>query len=109
MAKVKARVKVPKSVKKGEVFQVKSLISHKMESGQRKNSKTGKKIPRMIINTFVCKYNGKEVFSSDWHPAVSANPYLSFYLKASESGSIDLTWKDDAGTAYNKSAKIKVT
>ena len=82
MAKVKARVKAPKTVKKGEVFEVKSLITHKMESGQRKG-KDGKKIPRQIINKFVCSYNGEDVFSSNWYCAVSANPYLSFYIKAS--------------------------
>jgi len=109
MAKVKARVKVPKSVKKGEVFQVKSLISHSMESGQRKNSKTGKKIPRMIINKFVCKYNGEDVFSSNWHPAISTNPYLAFFVKADASGSLDLAWTDDSGAVFNKSAKITVT
>ncbi len=108
MAKVKARVKVPKSVKKGEIFEVKSLISHKMESGQRKG-KDGKKIPRQIINKFVCAYNGKDVFSSDWRGAVSANPYMAFHLKAVDSGSLDFTWTDDSGDVFKKSAKIKVT
>jgi len=106
---VKARVKAPKKAKAGEIFQVKTLISHKMESGQRKNKKTGKKIPRMIINKFVCSYNGNEVFSSDWAPAVSANPYLSFYIKAVKSGSLDMSWTDDAGKVVKKSAKITVT
>ncbi len=105
----KARVKVPKSVKKGEVFQVKTLVSHKMESGQRKDKKTGKKVPRLILNKFVCKYNGKEVFSSIWHPAVSANPYMAFYLKAADSGTLDMTWTDDKGKAYSKSTKVTVS
>jgi len=105
----KARVKVPKKVKKGEVFQVKTLVSHKMETGQRKDKKTGNKIPRMIINNFVCKYNGKEVFSSDWHPAVSANPYLAFYVKAEESGKLDMTWTEDNGKTTTKTAKVNVT
>ena len=105
----KARVKVPKKVKKGEAFQVKTVISHKMESGQRKNKKTGKKIPQMIINKFTCVYNGKEVFSSDWHPAISANPYLAFFVKAEKSGSLDMTWTDDSGAVFKKSAKISVS
>ena len=109
MAKAKARVKVPKTVAKGEVCQVKTLISHKMESGQRKDKKTGEKIPRMIINSFVCKYNGEEVFACDWHPAISANPYTAFYLKASESGSLDFIWTDDEGGVFEKSADITVT
>lgn len=109
MAKVKARVKTPKSVKKGEVFQVKTLISHKMETGQRKNKKTGEKIPRMIINKFVCTYNGKQVFAADWHPAISANPFMAFYVKAADSGTLDMAWTDDNGKTVTKSAKVNVT
>jgi sulfur-oxidizing protein SoxZ len=105
----KARVKAPKKVKKGEVFKVKTLISHKMETGIRKNKKTGKKIPRLIINKFVCTYNGSEVFSGDWHPAVSANPYMAFFVKAISSGSLDMVWTEDDGTQTKKSTKITVT
>ncbi len=109
MAKVKARVKAPKKVKKGDVFEVKSVISHKMESGQRKDKKTGNKIPQMIINKFVCTYNGKEVFTSNWASSISANPYMAFYVKAVDSGSLDLTWTDDSGAVFKKSAKITVS
>lgn len=109
MAKAKARVKAPKSVAKGEIFQVKTLISHKMESGQRKDKKTGDKIPRLILNKFVCRYNGEEVFTCDWAPAISANPYTAFYLRAKESGTLDFTWTDDNGETFEKSSKIKVT
>jgi sulfur-oxidizing protein SoxZ len=105
----KARVKVPKSVAAGETFEVKTLIAHKMESGQRKDKKTGELIPRMIINNFVCKYNGNEVFSCDWHPPISANPFMSFHVRATESGSLDMTWTDDDGSVSEKSVKINVT
>jgi sulfur-oxidizing protein SoxZ len=108
MAKAKARVKAPKTVAKGEVFQVKTLISHKMETGLRKD-KAGEKIPRMIINSFVCKYNGEQVFACDWHPSISANPYTAFYLKASKSGTLDFIWTDDEGSVFEKSADITVT
>ncbi len=107
--KAKARVKLPKSAKKGDVVQVKTLISHKMETGLRKDKKTGKKIPRKIINKFVASYNGKEVFSADWHPAVSANPFISFYVRATDSGTMNFQWTDDDSTVYEKSANIKVT
>jgi len=109
MAKVKPRVRVPKKVAKGDIFEIKTLISHKMESGQRKNKKTGKIIPRKIINKFECKYNGEVVFSADWYPAVSANPYMSFFTVATESGEIAFAWTDDDGTVYSKTAKITVT
>ena len=108
MANGKARVRVPKILKRGEVFEVKSLITHKMESGQRRG-KNGKKIPRQIINKFVCSYNGKDAFSSDWYGSVSENPYLSFHIKALESGFLNLTWTDDTGAVFKKSAQIVVT
>ena len=108
MAKSKPRVKLPKQAKKGEVIQIKTLISHKMESGQRKDKKTGEKIPRMIINKFVCTFNGKEVFSADWHGAISANPYMSFYTMATESGEFEFTWTDDSGAVFTKTAQITV-
>jgi len=57
----KPRVKVPKSAKVGDVIEIKTLISHKMETGNRKDKKTGEKIPRLIINSFVAKFNGKQV------------------------------------------------
>jgi sulfur-oxidizing protein SoxZ len=108
MAKVKPRVKVPKTAAKGEIIEIKTLISHKMESGQRKDKKTGEKIPRMIINKFTCTYNGVEVFSADWHPAISTNPYMSFNTVATESGTLEFIWVDDEGASYSKSAKITV-
>jgi sulfur-oxidizing protein SoxZ len=110
MAKnIRPRIRVPKNVAKGTVFEIKTLVSHKMETGQRKNKKTGKIIPRKIINKFVCKYNGETVFSADWHPAVSANPYMSFHTMATKSGEIEMVWTDDDGTSYSKKAKINVT
>ena len=108
MAKSKARVKVPKSVKKGEIFEVKTLISHKMETGQRKDKKTGNKIPRMIINNFTCTYNGNVVIDSEWHPSVSANPYMAFFVKADKSGELVFKWTDDNGKTVEKTASITV-
>jgi sulfur-oxidizing protein SoxZ len=108
MAKPKPRVKVPKTAAKGEVLEIKTLITHKMESGQRKDKKTGEKIPQKIINKFVCTFNRKEVFSADWHPAISANPFMSFYTKATESGTFEFTWTDDDGSVYSKTAELTV-
>lgn len=102
------RVRVPSSVKKGEVFEVKSLISHKMESGQR-TDENGETIPRFIINKFTATFNGKEVFSADWHPAISANPYMAFYMKAEESGDLVLEWTDDNGDTVSKTVEVNVT
>ncbi len=109
MAKVKPRVKVPKKAAKGDVIEIKTLISHKMESGQRKDKKTGEKIPRKIINKFMAKYNGEEVFSVDIQPGVSANPYIKFNIKVDKSGDIEFTWIDDDGSTYSAKKTIEVS
>ncbi|MBL8585495.1 MAG: thiosulfate oxidation carrier complex protein SoxZ [Xanthobacteraceae bacterium] len=86
-----------KEAKKGDLVEVKALVAHIMESGQRKD-KDGNVIPRKIINKFTCEVNGKLVFSADLEPAVSANPYMQFKFRAEESGKVVLTWIDDDGT-----------
>ena len=107
MAAPKPRVKVPKTASKGEVITIKTLISHPMESGQRKD-KQGNVIPRQIINKFTCEYNGQVVFSCDLEPAVSANPYLEFNAKVEDSGTFKFTWLDDDGSTYSTENKITV-
>src|SRR5690242_17057190 len=73
----KPRIKLPKEAKQGEIIQIKTLVSHLMESGQRKDAQ-GKPIPRKIINKFTCEFNGKPVFACTLEPAISANPYIQF-------------------------------
>lgn len=109
MANIKPRVKVPKSAAAGDVITIKTLINHKMESGQRKDKKTGEKIPRKIINRFAAEFNGTEVFSVDAEPAVSANPYFQFNVKVSESGDFVFKWTDDDGSVYEASKSIEVS
>ena len=104
----KPRVKVPDTVKRGEPFEVKALVSHPMESGQRKDEKTGEKIPRKILNAFVCKLDGVEVFRVKMYPAVSANPYLSFYATAEKSGEMEFVWTDDDGGTLSATAHVEV-
>jgi sulfur-oxidizing protein SoxZ len=103
----KPRLKVPKEARKGEVIEIKTLIAHVMESGQRKD-KDGKPIPRKIINKFTCEFNGKPVFSAALEPAVAANPYLQFYAKVDESGTFKFIWTDDDGTVTTAEEKISV-
>ena len=103
----KPRIKVPKEAKAGEVISLKTLISHEMESGQRKD-KDGNVIPRKIINKFACEFNGAPVFSCDIDPAISANPYFEFTAKVSESGTFKFTWPDDDGSVYTDEHEISV-
>lgn len=107
MASPTPRVRVPANAKPGEMIEIKTLISHEMESGQRKDA-SGKIVPRKIINTFTAAFNGKTVFEADWNPAISANPYQSFFYKATESGEFTFTWKDDDGSNYTAKNKLTV-
>ena len=109
MSTVKPRIKLDKKdAKKGDVIEVKALVSHIMETGQRKD-RDGKPIPRKILNKFTCTVNGKEVFAADFEPAVSANPYIQFKFKATESGPVVLTWIDDDGSKIVGEESIKVS
>ena len=95
---VKPRMKLDKKqAKKGDLIEVKALVAHIMETGQRRDT-AGALVPRKILNKFVCTVNGKEVFSADFEPAISANPYIQFKFKAQESGPVILTWIDDDGS-----------
>ncbi|MCY4591247.1 MAG: thiosulfate oxidation carrier complex protein SoxZ [Alphaproteobacteria bacterium] len=107
MAKgVKPRVKVPKSASPGETITIKTLIRHKMESGQRRD-KQGTLIPRSIINRFVVDFNGQNVIDVTMQPAISTNPYFQFDAVVPEAGEFTFTWYDDDGSVYTKSRKIK--
>jgi sulfur-oxidizing protein SoxZ len=103
----RALINVPAKAKRGEVIAIRTLISHKMESGFRYNN-MGVAIPRDIINSFVCKYNGEEIFRADLHPAISANPFFTFHTVATESGKIEFTWSGDNGFSQTESAEISV-
>lgn len=105
---IKPRIRVPANPKKGEVIEVKTLITHPMETGQRKDA-AGATIPRKIVNTMTVTFNGKPVFQAKLEPAISANPYLSFHMRAEESGTLIFTWKDDGGAEYKAEQKITVT
>jgi sulfur-oxidizing protein SoxZ len=100
-------INVPARAKRGEVIEIKTLISHDMETGFRADN-AGKTVPRDIISLFVASYNGVEIFRAELHPAIAANPFLSFTTVATESGRIDFTWTGDNGFAANETAQITV-
>jgi sulfur-oxidizing protein SoxZ len=100
-------INVPAKVNRGQVFEIKTLISHIMEPGFRFTT-TGDKIPRDIVTTFSCSYNGEEIFRADLYPAISANPFFDFFTVATESGTLDFKWVGDNGFSETASAKIVV-
>ena len=105
---VKPRVKVPRSAAAGETITIKTLISHIMESGQRKDS-DGNVIPRSIINRFVAEFNGENIIDVAMEPAISTNPYFQFDAVVPEAGEFKFTWYDDDGSVYETSKSISVS
>jgi len=103
----KPRVLVPSIAAKGESFLVKTIINHQMETGLRHDAE-GKVIPRKLINTFVCRYNGTVVFRADLHEAISANPFIEFSLRATESGRLEFAWIEDGGRVFELSHQLTV-
>ncbi len=103
----KPRIRLPKEAKKGEIIQIKALVSHVMETGLRRDL-DNKLIPRKIINAFACTFNGKPVFSCELEPAIAANPYLQFSARVEESGTFRFSWTDDDGTTITADESITV-
>ena len=106
---VKPRIKLDKKeAKKGDLVEVKALVSHVMETGQRRDA-AGNVVPRKILNKFTCTVAGKQVFAADFETAVSANPYIQLKFKAQESGPVVLTWTDDDGSTIVGEETITVS
>jgi len=102
-----ARINVPQEVPRGRPFEVRVLIRHPMETGYRTDD-TGKQIPRNVVTTFICRYNGEAVFSARLSPGIAANPYLRFFVTARESGELAFDWVDDRGVRGNERAIVTV-
>lgn len=102
-----ALINVPARARRGEIIEIKTLISHTMETGFRR-TQVGALIPRDIISRFACTYNGTEIFRADLHPAISANPFIVFSTIAVESGTLEFHWTGDNGFRVTQSAAIVV-
>lgn len=100
-------IKIRAKEKGGETT-VKALISHPMETGARKDSKTGEKIPAHFIEEVVCTHNGATVMTAQWSGGVSKNPYISFkFTGAAKGDELTLSWTDNKGEGDSKTAQIK--
>jgi sulfur-oxidizing protein SoxZ len=108
MAGLEVRIAVPSAARRGDVIEIKTLAFHAMEHGFRRDPE-GNPIPRKIINTFLCKYNGETIFAADLHPGMSANPYLVFHAIATESGTLEFTWREDGGDVFVATRRIAVS
>jgi sulfur-oxidizing protein SoxZ len=100
-------INVPPKAKRGQVIEIKTLISHVMETGYR-HTETGARIARDIVTEFSCTYNGSEIFRATLYPAIAANPFLTFHTVATDSGKIVFHWTGDNGFSETASVTIKV-
>ncbi|MDB5576437.1 MAG: thiosulfate oxidation carrier complex protein SoxZ [Bradyrhizobium sp.] len=102
-----ALINVPAKARRGEIIEIKTLMSHIMETGYRHTAE-GAVVPRDIITSFTCRYNGNEIFRADLFPASSANPFITFFTTATESGKFEFEWIGDKGFSATASAAITV-
>lgn len=102
-----ALINVPARARRGEIIEIKTLVSHPMETGFRR-TQVGVRIPRDIVTQFVATYNGVEIFRAELHPAIAANPFIVFSTVATESGTIALRWTGDNGFSLTETAAIVV-
>lgn len=103
----RALISVPKIVRKGAEFEIKIIVSHPMETGYRVDD-LGKPIARHIVKEFRCTYLDDEVFRAEMFPAISANPYFSFFAVAEKTGTVVLSWIDDRGAREQESLVVTV-
>ena len=103
----RALINIPPKAKRGEIIDIKTLMSHPMETGFR-TGMDGKLVARDIIEKFVCTYNGAVVFSAELHPAITANPFISFTTIATESGTLVFSWTDNKGETLVQTASLQV-
>ncbi|MCW1934608.1 thiosulfate oxidation carrier complex protein SoxZ [Pararhodobacter zhoushanensis] len=89
-------INVPETAAPGEIVTIRILIQHPMETGFR-TGRDGALVPRDIIESVACLYQGEEVFRADLFPAITANPILSFHLRAGETGRVEFVWTDNSG------------
>lgn len=101
-------ITVPQDAKRGEIVEIRVLIAHPMETGFRAGP-DGRRVPRDILRRFTCRLDGEVVFAAELFPAVSANPYLAFPLRADRGGTLTFTWEGDGGFAQTETATLAVS
>lgn len=101
------RLQVPPAVRRGDVFEVRVIVQHPMETGFRRDM-NGREIPLNIVDRLACTYGGREVFRVEPGSGISANPYFVFPVVASASGEVAVEWRDDRGATGRVTAMVNV-
>jgi sulfur-oxidizing protein SoxZ len=103
----RAVITLPAAIKADEAFEVRATVAHAMETGYR-TSDAGARLPRDIVRRFECRLDGELVFAADLFAAISANPYLAFWLRAARSGELSFTWRGDNGFEHSETRPLAV-
>ena len=104
----RAVVRVPAQVRAGEVIEITAMVAHPMETGYRTGD-DGRIVPRHIVRELQCDFEGQTVFRMEFFPALTANPWVAFPLKALRSGVLTFTWTDDQGRVVREQADVRVS
>lgn len=104
---VRTLIHVPAQVKRGEVVELRAMLAHPMETGHRADGQGGT-VPRDIVTHFECRLDGVPVFAAQLYPAIAANPYLAFTLRADDSGMLTFAWRGDRGFAHSQAVPLVV-
>jgi sulfur-oxidizing protein SoxZ len=108
MSAARVMINAPPNAKAGELLEIKAMIAHPMDTGYAVTAK-GEIISRHIINRFVCTYDDEQVFAADFYPAIAANPFLSFFIVATKTGTLTFAWTDDKGVTETSVTQLAVT
>jgi sulfur-oxidizing protein SoxZ len=103
----RALIHLPAQARRGDVVELRVTIAHPMETGFRSDNE-GRVVPRDILRRFTCRLDGEVVFVAQLHPAVAAQPYLAFHLRATRSGTLSFSWEGDNGFAQTETRPLAV-
>jgi sulfur-oxidizing protein SoxZ len=106
MATPRTLINVP-AAKGGDVIEIRATIGHAMETGHRPDG-LGQLVPRDIITRFECQLDGQRVFGMDLFPAIAANPYIAFTLRAQRSGTLTFAWEGNNGFRHSETRPLVV-
>lgn len=103
----RAVIILPAAIKAGEAFEVRATVAHAMETGYR-SSDDGARLPRELVRRFECRLDGELVCAADLYAAISANPYLAFWMRADRSGELSFVWRGDKGFEHRETRTLKL-
>lgn len=105
MSTTRALIHLPVAIERGSVFEIRTTLAHPMETGHRRDG-AGVLLPRDVVTRFECRLDGALVFAADLHPAVAANPYLAFTLRAERPGELSFRWEGDRGFRHQETRRL---